>query len=64
MAVTAYLGGTLQAAFIIIKNVWIRLGFTAGTSLPRVSITYSGNELLTFGMPLLEGFIGLELRFP
>jgi hypothetical protein len=63
-AQTAYLGGTLQAAFIITKNIWIRLGFTAGTSLPRVSVTYSGNELLVFGMPLLEGFLGLELRLP
>ena len=59
-----YAGGSLQGVFVLIRNLWLRLGFTAGSSVPRVSVYSDGRQLETFGMPLLEGFLGLELRIP
>jgi len=61
---TGYVGGSLQAAFIVLKNLWIRLGFTAGTSVPRIRIIFNEEQVVSYGMPLLEGFLGLELRLP
>lgn len=60
----AYIGGTLQVALVPYRYIWIRLGFTAGTTLPRINVKFWGESIATFGMPLLEGFLNLEFRFP
>jgi hypothetical protein len=59
-----YLGGSIQLALRLSKHVWLRTGFIAGASLPSIAVLYGGNEIAGFGLPMLEGFLGLELKIP
>ena len=61
---TGYAGASIQAVFLPVRNFGLRLGFTAGSSIPRVSINCVEQHLDTFGVPIFEGFLGLELRLP
>jgi hypothetical protein len=60
----AYVGATVQIAFVLTENLWLRLGFNAGAALPAVTIYFFGEEMADFGLPLMEGFLNLEIRVP
>jgi len=64
VAYGGYAGGTVQVAFVLMKNLWLRLGLTTGVAIPRVRVVFLGVEVADFGLPLIEGFLNLELRVP
>jgi hypothetical protein len=60
----AYLGATVQAAFVLTENLWLRLGFNVGAALPGITVYFFEDEMADFGLPLMEGFLNLEIRVP
>ena len=62
--VVPFIGGTLQLAVVLLKYLWIRCGFIAGSSLQEIYLRMLGEKAAEFGAPLLEGFLSLEVRFP
>jgi hypothetical protein len=61
---TGWVGGSLQAAFVLMKNLWLRLGFTAGACVPSMIVVFAGEQAATFGPAMFEGFVGIEGRVP
>lgn len=61
----AFLGGSIQIAFVLSRYVWLRAGFAAGTTFPdEIKVRFSGEEVASFGRPLLEGALGVEVHLP
>ncbi len=60
----AYAGGTFRVVFAITRSFWIRTCVTAGFAIPRVKIFFNDDRVGTFGLPLIEGQLLLEIRIP
>jgi len=61
----ACVSGGLQMAVVLLRYLWLRVGFSIGLSLPdEIAVIFSGEKVAGFGRPLMEGFLGLEGRFP
>lgn len=61
----AYIGGSAQLAVVLIRYLWLRTGFSVGTTVPReIAVRFGGDEVASFGRPVLEGFLGMEVRVP
>ncbi len=61
---SAYLGGVGRLGFVLAKYFWLRLDGRVGALLPGVTIAFAEDEIASFGRPLVEGFLSLEVRFP
>ncbi|MCP4680059.1 MAG: hypothetical protein GY854_32120 [Deltaproteobacteria bacterium] len=63
---SAYLGGAGRVGFVVARHFWIRLDGRVGFLVPEVSICFENddNEVASFGRPIFEGFLNLEVRFP
>jgi hypothetical protein len=61
---SGYAGGTVQAAIVLSKNLWLRWGFIVGSSLPPIRVTFWDLGVARFGMPIMEGFLNIEIRVP
>lgn len=62
--VTGYVGGTAQLGLALSRNVWMRVLCNVGFSLPKTRIFFAKQKVATFGMPLVEGALVLEVRIP
>lgn len=62
--VTGHLGGTAQLALALSRTVWLRLGTTVGVALPRIRILFADATVASFGMPVAEGWVAVEVRIP
>ena len=61
----AYIGGTAQLAFVLIRYLWLRTGFSIGTTAPNeIAVRFEGVKVASFGRPIMEGFLGFEVRVP
>ena len=59
------IGASAQLAVVLIRHLWLRTGFSVGTTVPReIAVRFGGHEVASFGRPVLEGFIGMEVRVP
>ena len=60
---TGYLGALARLALALSRSLWLRVGLRVGLSLPEVEIHLGGHKAARSGMPLVEGFGAVELRF-
>jgi hypothetical protein len=61
----ACVSGGLQMAVVLMRFLWLRVGFSVGLTLPdEISVVFAGEKVAGFGRPLMEGFLGLEGRIP
>jgi hypothetical protein len=63
LATVAYLGGAAQLGIAVARSFWLRLGARVGALLPEVRVEFAGDEVASFGQPLVEGFALVEVRF-
>jgi len=59
-----FVGATVQTGIVLSKNLWLRPGFIVGFSLPPIRVTFWDTRVARFGMPLMEGFLNIEIRVP
>jgi hypothetical protein len=59
-----YLGGSFKVVFAITRSFWIRTAFKIGATTREVAILFDGDRVASFGLPLIEGQLLLELRIP
>ena len=62
-AATGYLGGVVRFALVLSQSLWLRLGLRVGASLPEVELRFVERRAARFGLPLIEGFGAVELRW-
>lgn len=61
---TGYAGITAQLALALSRRVWLRAGVNLGGSIPTTRILFADEVVATFGLPLVEGYVCLEIRIP
>ncbi len=59
----SYLGASAELGLALTDNFWLRPGIRAGVLLPEIRVFFAGKEVAGLGLPLLEGFLDLEIRF-
>jgi hypothetical protein len=63
-AIVAYFGTSAQCIFALSRSFWIRASVKVGAAAPPVKILFNTEPVATFGLPLIEGQLSLELRIP
>ncbi len=61
---TGYVGATARLGLALSRHVWLRALVNVGFSVPKTRILFMNDVVATFGLPLVEGGIFLEVRFP
>ena len=57
----ACISAGLQMAVVLMRYLWLRVGFSIGLTLPdEISVIIADQKAASFGRPLMEGFLGLE----
>ncbi len=62
IVVTGHAGATAQLALALSRSVWLRAGFVVGFALPRIRVLMPGGVGAVLGLPLLEGWLCMEVR--
>ena len=60
----AYLGGTVRLYLKANSALFIVFGVSAGITLPKIVIVHNTVELGQMGRPLIDGILGVQVRFP
>jgi len=62
--VTAYAGLTTQLAYEFNRNFGLRFDLKVGFAIPEVRVYFAEIQAATFGRPMVEGFLNLEVKMP
>ena len=61
---TAYAGLTTQLAYEFNRNFGLRFDLKVGFALPEVRVYFADIQAASFGRPMVEGFLNLEVKMP
>jgi hypothetical protein len=64
MKFTGYLGAGVHLGLVLTRYLVLKVGFAAGFAVPRVAIYFGDQKAASFGLPCLEGSVGVEVKFP
>ena len=64
MKFTGYLGAGVHLGLVLTRVLMLKVGFAAGFAVPRVAVYFGGEKAASFGLPCLEGSVGVEVKFP
>ncbi len=61
--VSGVLGARGQLGLAISEYLWLRAGVEVGLLIPQPTINFGGEKVASFGAPLIEGVLGVEMHF-
>ncbi len=60
----AYAGLITQLAYQFNRNFGLRFDLKVGFALPEIRVYFADTQAATFGKPMVEGFLNLEVKMP